>query len=179
MRRLLLIFTTIVSLTVFAQGDSMVVDSQQQSSNFKFGYLNYDSVLQVMPGYQLVQQQLAELKTQYESELKRAEDEFNRKYEEFLDGQKEFPRTIMLKRQTELKDLMERNMAFKQTTRQELAKAETDAMTQLRQQLNEALATIARKRGYALIINTDSNACPFIDPTKGEDINKLILDALK
>jgi outer membrane protein len=168
-----------VSLAAAAQSDAVVVDSLPQTRAFKFGYLSYDSVLQAMPGYQLAQQQLADLKAQYEAELKRAEDEFNRKYEEFLDGQKEFPRSIMLKRQTELKELMERNMAFKQTTRQELAKAETDAMTPLRQRLNEALTSIARKRGYALIFNTDSNACPFIDPMMGEDINKLILDALQ
>lgn len=179
MRHLLLILTTIVSLGAAAQSDSVVPDSLQQTRTFKFGYLSYDSVLQVIPGYQLARQQLAKLKVQYEAELKRAEDEFNRKYEEFLDGQKEFPRTIMLKRQTELKELMERNIAFKQTTRRELAKAETAAMSPLRQQLDKALAAIARERGYALIINTDSNACPFIDPMMGEDITDLILDALK
>ena len=132
-----------------------------------------------MPDYTLQQQKLADLKAEYEKELKRVEDEFNLKYEQFLDGQKDFPKTILYKRQTELKELMERNIAFKADSQRELAEAERAAMAPLRQSLNELLAEIAKKEGYKLIINTDADACPYIDPQIGEDINQLVHDALK
>jgi outer membrane protein len=52
-------------------------------------------------------------------------------------------------------------------------------MGNLKARLNEVLSTIAQQRGLALIVNTDSEACPFINPLMGEDINEIVKDALK
>jgi len=169
MKRLLLVIFACLALTVQAQ-DSI--------PSLKIGYLSYGTALKSMPGYTLQQQKLADMKAEYEKELKRVEDDFNRKYEEFLDGQKDFPKTILYKRQTELKELMERNLAFKANSRLELAKAEKEAMTPLRQKLNEVLAEIAKERGYAFILNTDADACPYIDPQMGENIQDAVSERL-
>jgi outer membrane protein len=118
MRRILLLITACLALTAQAQ-DSLTV--------CKFGYFSYGQMLQSMPQYAIVQKQLTTLREQYDAELKRVEDEFNRKYEEFLEGQRDFPKTILQKRQNELQELMTRNIAFKENSRQELAKAEKEA----------------------------------------------------
>ena len=112
---------------------ALTVQAQDSIPSLKIGFFSYDSALKTMPDYTLQQQKLAELRAQYDAELKRVEEEFNRKYEEFLDGQKEFPKTILYKRQTELKELMERNVNFKANSRRELAEAEQAAMLPLRQ----------------------------------------------
>lgn len=146
---------------------------------FRFGYLSYNTVLQSMPDYAMVQQKMSELRDQYEAEIARVEDEFNRKYEEFLDGQRDFPKTILQKRQTELQDLMTRNISFKENSKVELAKAEQEAMAPLRIRLIEALGKIARERGYAFIVDTDVKALPYINPNMGDDLNQLVQDELR
>jgi len=153
--------------------------SAQENATLKFGFLSYEAALQSMPDYTLVQKNLADLKAQYQTEAKRVEDEFNRKYEEFLEGQREFPKTILQKRQSELQELMQKNIAFKQQSLDELAKAEQEAMAPLRIKLIEALGKIGRERGYAFIVDTDQKALPFINPAMGEDINQTVQDALK
>jgi outer membrane protein len=153
--------------------------SAQENATMKFGFLSYEAALQSMPDYTLVQKNLADLKAQYQSESKRVEDEFNRKYEEFLEGQREFPKTILQKRQSELQELMDKNIAFKQQGLAELARAEQEAMAPLRIKLIEALGKIGRERGYAFIVDTDQKALPFINPAMGEDINQTVQDALK
>ena len=153
--------------------------SAQENATLKFGFLSYEAALQSMPDYTLVQNKLADLKAQYQTEAKRVEDEFNRKYEEFLEGQREFPKTILQKRQSELQELMQKNIAFKQQSLDELAKAEQEAMAPLRIKLIEALGKIGRERGYAFIVDTDQKAMPFINPAMGEDINQTVQDALK
>ena len=153
--------------------------SAQENATMKFGFLSYEAALQSMPDYTLVQKNLADLKAQYQSESKRVEDEFNRKYEEFLEGQREFPKTILQKRQSELQELMQKNIAFKQQGLAELARAEQEAMAPLRIKLIEALGKIGRERGYAFIVDTDQKAMPFINPAMGEDINQTVQDALK
>ena len=153
--------------------------SAQENATLKFGFLSYEAALQSMPDYTLVQKNLADLKAQYQTEAKRVEDEFNRKYEEFLEGQREFPKTILQKRQSELQELMQKNIEFKQQSLDELAKAEQEAMAPLRIKLIEALGKIGRERGYAFIVDTDQKALPFINPAMGEDINQTVQDALK
>ena len=153
--------------------------SAQENISMKFGFLSYEVALQSMVEYALVQKQMADLRTQYEAETKRVEDEFNAKYEDFLEGQREFPKTILQKRQTELQELMQKNIEFKQNSIQELAKAEQEAMAPLRIKLIETLGNIGRERGYAFIVDTDQKALPFINPAMGEDINQLVQNALK
>ena len=151
----------------------------QESKPFTFGYLSYEAALKSMPDYALVQQQMADLRAQYQAETKRVEDEFNRKYEDFLDGQRDFPKTILQKRQTELQELMTRNIEFRQKSLEELAQAEQQAMAPLRIRLIETLGNIGREKGYAFIVDTDQKALPFINPALGEDINQIVQDALK
>ena len=130
MKRVLLLLLTAVSLTAAAQSD------------FKFGYLSYQAAIEAMPEYATAQTSLTQLKTQYAAEQQRVETEFNAKYEEFLDGQKDFPPTILQKRQTELQELLDRNIAFKQQSQQLLAQAEEEALKPLRTRLNTALAKV-------------------------------------
>ena len=153
--------------------------SAQDNNTYFFGYLSYEQALKSMPDYAIMQKKMADLEAQYQSETKRAEDEFNRKYEEFLEGQREFPKTILQKRQTELQELMEKNIAFKEECRKQLALAAEETLAPLKTRLSEAIAKVAKEHGLALVINTDSDACPFIDPTMGEDINMLVQNALK
>ena len=170
-RIVLMIFASLVLTTAQAQQDTPL--------QLRFGYLSYDSVLVAMPGYALVKNTLANMRSQYEAEMKRVEQDFNLKYEEFLEGQRDFPETILRKRQTELKELLERNVSFKAQGRQELAEAEVKAMAPLRKRLEAALSKIGRERGYAFILNTDAGAVPFINPDMGDDINQLVKDAFK
>ena len=74
---------------------------------------------------------------------------------------------------------MERNITFKENSRQELAQIEKDTMAPLKARLIELLEKIGRERGYAFIIDTDTKALPFINPEQGDDINELVQDALK
>ena len=153
--------------------------SAQENNTFRFGYLSYEQALKSVPQYAIMKKQMADLEAQYQAETKRVEEEFNRKYEEFLEGQREFPKTILQKRQTELQELMEKNIAFKEESRQQLASAAEEMTAPIKARLAETIAKIAQERGLALVVNTDSDACPFIDPTIGEDINTLVQDALK
>ena len=171
MKRVLFLLLMFAALTAKAQTDSI--------QTFRFGYLSYEASLKSMAEYATVQQQMADLRAQYLAETKRVEDEFNRKYEEFLEGQRDFPRTILQKRQTELQELMEKNIQFKEKSREELAEAERQAMAPLRIRLIEQLGIIGRERGYAFIYDTDTKALNFINPAQGEDINQLVQDALK
>ena len=165
--------TVVIALCVF------LGLSAQENNTFRFGYLSYEQALKSASQYAIVEKSLTDLKAQYQAETKRVEDEFNRKYEEFLEGQREFPKTILQKRQVELQELMEKNIAFKEESRKQLASAEEEALAPLKSQLSEAIAKVAKEHGLAFVVNTDSNAYPFIDPEMGMDIYPLVTSLLQ
>ena len=114
----------------------------------------------------------------YDAELKRAEEEFNSKYEEFLEVQKDLVPAILRKRQAELQEMMQKNINFKNESQRLLQQAETDAFAPVKVKLNEALTKVGQAQGYAFILNTDGNACPYVNPEMGENATEFVKEAL-
>ena len=168
-----------ILLSIFAIMALTTATAQDVVSGFRFGYLSYEAALKAMPDYTQVQQKMDKMRQQFQAETLRVEDEFNLKYEEFLDGQRDFPKTILQKRQTELQELMERNIRFKEESKKELEQTEKLLLAPLKIRLIEQLGAIARERGYAFIVDTDQKALPYINPSMGEDITQIVQDALK
>lgn len=148
------------------------------AQTLRFGHVSCDSLLHAMPEYAIAERNLADLRAQYQAEMQRVENEFNAKYEEFLDQQRDLQPTILRKRQAELQEMMQRNTAFRHDAERLLEQARQDAYTPLRKRLNNILRQIGQQRGYAFILNTDHDACPYIDPALGDDITVLALSAL-
>lgn len=170
----MLLVMVLMGLTGYAQTEG----SQAGPTVLKYGFLSMDSVLVAMPEYAEMKNQMAMLRSQYEAEQKRVEDDFNKTYEDFLDGQATFPKTILQKRQSELQEMLDKNIAFKRESQQLLANAEAEMMATLKTSIAAVLTAIGQKRGYAFILNTDKEAVPFINPAQGEDITEAVKQLL-
>ena len=166
-KTVLFLLLTVVSLAVSAQ-------DTKDSVALKFGYLSYDSVMVAMPEYAEFKTNMAQLREQYEAEQKRVENDFNKKYEEFLDGQATFPKTILQKRQSELQEMLDRNIDFKKQSLKMLNDVEANLMNNIKTTINTAVSIVAQERGFAFVLNTDKEAVPFINPAQGEDITEAV-----
>lgn len=158
MKKLILCFLLMMPLTLMAQ---------------KFGYMNYTSVLKSMPEYNQANHQLAQLKAKYDAEAERTDAEFNRKCSESLDGQRDFPQNILLKRQKELQDLCDKGVAFKAECNALLKSAETELMTPVTSKLNLALGQVGDEMALEYIINTEGKEFLYIGPN-GIDITAAV-----
>lgn len=170
MKRFLFLLLTVISLSASAQDMAPVL---------KFGYLSYDEVLQSMPEYATIEAGMEELREQYAAEQKRVEDEFNKKYEEFLEGQHSFPSTILQKRQNELQELLDKNIAFKKEGQRLLADAREKALAPLKQRLADAMERVGSARDLAFILNTDQNVAPWLNTEMGIDVTEAVKIALR
>lgn len=158
MKKLILILMLFLPLTAMAQ---------------KFGYMNYDMVLKAMPEYIKAQSQLDILKAKYKAEAERTDQEFNRKYSEFLDGQRDFPKNIMLKRQKELQDLLQNGVKFREECDKLVKQAEEELMTPITSKLNVALGQVGDEMALEYIINTEGRDFLYIGPN-GIDITSAV-----
>lgn len=148
------------------------------SAQIQFGYMSYKQILQEMPEYAQATKDLAVLKAKYEAETQKGEEEFQRKFVDFLQGQKDFPQAIMQKRQAELQALMDNGVAFRMKSQELIASAEKDLMQEAYKRLNRALLEVGVEYGYGYILNTDDNNCPYINPVIGFDVTELVRQKL-
>ena len=165
MKRLLLFLIAIIPIVASAQ--------------IQFGYLSSQPVIKDMPEYPQAMQELQTLKAKYDEEAARGETEFQRKFVDFLQGQKDFPQTIMQKRQAELQTLMDNGVAFRVQVQGLIAQAEKDLVAEVQKKLNRVLLEVGVEYGYGFILNTDDNACPYINPVVGVDVTELVRQKLK
>lgn len=140
----------------------------------KFGYLNYRAVFEAMPEYAEAQKSLAEIKAKYDAETAHNEENFKRMYLEFLQGQKDFPQTIMLKRQKELQAAMESGIQFRNQVNEMLTKAQEELEKPILTKLDSAIALVGMEKGFDVIINTSEKGFPFINKITGEDVTELV-----
>ena len=153
-----------------------VVSAQEEAVRIpQFGYLSYKTIFEQMPEYAQAKASFEQLKARYDAEAKRSEDEFQRKFSEFLQDQKDFPASILQKRQLELQDLMDKSVAFRQETQRLLQQAEAELQAPVAAKLTEAIQAVAGERGLYFVLNTDDNAVPFIHPQAGIDITEPVL----
>lgn len=152
-------------------------NAQQTEVKKTFGYLSYNKVIMSMPEYKQAQSSLEQLKVYYDQEMERAEEEFSKKFSEYIDGYKSFPENIMLKRQKELQQLMEQSLDFKKEAESLLNKSEQELMEPIHSRLKDAINSIGKERKYNYILNTDGNNYPFINTEngQGEDITDAVI----
>ena len=157
----------------------LTTSAQNSATTMKFGYLSYDSIRQSMKEYAEMKQQVAAMRSAYEAEMKRVEDDFNKKYEEFLDGQQSFPKTILQKRQGELQEMLDKNIAFKNESLRILNETESQLMESINLMVKICVQQVGQRHGYAFILNTDADALPWLNPEMGEDVTEEVNALLK
>lgn len=142
----------------------------------KIGFFSYEEALKAMPDYTVAMASIDKLRQQYAQELKTAENEFNEKYELFLDQQATLAAPIRQKRQADLQNLFDRNTEFRKEAERLLKQAEKDAFAPLKAKLDQAVKAVGRENGMFVILNTDSEACPYIDEAFSQNVTDLIIN---
>lgn len=142
------------------------------------GQVSSNAILPHMPQYKAVQQNMKALKEQYEAEAKKSENDFQRKFEEFMQGQKEFPQTILEKRQNELQTMLETNATFRIKVQALLAEAEKAMMADVRSELNDAISVVAKEKGVSIVFDINGGSVPFIVNGLAMDLTDAVIQQL-
>ena len=177
------------AVSCFAQSvaDTLVVDTIPVVTSAeapvapaaKYGYLSYSQVFENMPEYKLAQQQLKELRNKYEMEAQYNEASFKRQFAEYLQGQKDFPQSIMLKRQRDLQEALEKSLAFREEAERLLKQAEKEALAPIKSRLDNAIRMVGGAYNLDYIYNLDTNAMPYVNPALIMDVTTLVEQQLQ
>ena len=128
----------------------------------KFGHMNSQDVISVMPEFTKAQADLDALSKQYQKEMETGQAEFQKKYQEYLAQADSLPRNIAERRQKDLQEMAQRQEAFQQEAYQAMQKAQQDAMTPIYKKLDEAIQAVGKAEGVVYIFDLARTPIPFV-----------------
>ena len=146
------------------------------AQNLKFGHINAQEIITVMPEFTKAQNDIQTLEKQLTAELQRTQEEFNKKYQEFLQAiaKDSLPPNIAERRQKELQDMMQRQEQFQQDAQQQMAKAQNDAMAPIYQKLDNAIKAVGAAEGVIYIFDLARTSIPYVNESQSINLTSKV-----
>ena len=146
------------------------------AQNLKFGHINAQEIITVMPEFTKAQNDIQTLEKQLTAELQRTQEEFNQKYQEFQQAiaKDSLPPNIAERRQKELQDMMQRQEQFQQDAQQQMAKAQNDAMAPIYQKLDNAIKAVGAAEGVIYIFDLARTSIPYVNESQSINLTSKV-----
>ncbi|NPD91027.1 OmpH family outer membrane protein [Xylanibacter muris] len=154
MKKLLLMLMAFAPLATFAQ---------------KFGHVNAQEIIQVMPDYTKAKTEIDALQAQYEADLKSMQDELQKKGDAFEKEQATLPDNIKQRRQQELQEMYQKIQQSYQDNQQALQKASAEKMQAITTKVIDAIKEVGQAGGYVYIMDV-AGGVPYISTTLSTDV---------
>ena len=134
----------------------------------KFGHVNTQEIIQVMPEYNKAKTEIDALQAQYEADLKSMQDELQKKGEAFDKEQATLPDNIKQRRQQELQDMYTKIQQSFQDNQQALQKASGEKMQAIQTKVLDAIKSVGSAGNFTYIVEMGS--LPYISTTLSTDV---------
>ena len=146
------------------------------AQNLKFGHINAQEIITVMPEFTKAQNDIQTLEKQLTAELQRTQEEFNKKYQEFQQAMAKdsLPANIAERRQKELQDKMQRQEQFQQDAQQQMQKAQTDAMAPIYKKLDDAIKAVGAAEGVIYIFDLARTSIPYVNEAQSINLTNKV-----
>ena len=135
----------------------------------KFGHVNTQEIIQLMPEFTTARNEIEALTKQYEADLKLMQDELQKKGEAFEKEQATLPDNIKQRRQQELQDMYQKIQQSYQDNQQALQQAQQEKMQAITSKMLDAIKAVGTEGGYVYIMEMGSGI-PFINTTLSTDV---------
>ncbi|MDR0756627.1 MAG: OmpH family outer membrane protein [Tannerella sp.] len=140
MKKIVVLSLMLLPLTLFAQ-------------EVKIAIVNTNEIISQMPEVADMQKQLADLNAQYEKELKVMEDEYTKKYSEYIAQQDSLTENIKLRRQQDIQELQTRFQNYIPIAQQDMEKKQSELFAPIQEKLEKAIKAVGDEKGYTYILN--------------------------
>lgn len=117
----------------------------------KFGIVNADEIVNILPEFKAMQDQIAEASKRYEDEFKKLTEEFDKKYTEFQALPQDTPDSIKERRLAELQELDGKMQQFRNTAQQDLQRQQQTLLAPIEQKIVDAINAVGSEGGYTFI----------------------------
>ncbi|MDR1259111.1 MAG: OmpH family outer membrane protein [Tannerellaceae bacterium] len=165
MKRLIVLLFMILPLSLYAQ-------------DLKIAHVNIQEIFMAMPEMSSIEKKIADLNEEYTKELKIMEDEYTKKYSDFVAQQDSLTENIKLRRMQEIEEIRTRMENFVSVAREDTQKKQQEFYQPVRDKIMSAIKSVGDEKGYTYVIsmepslflytgNSSIDATPFVKTKLG------------
>ncbi|MCF8218248.1 MAG: OmpH family outer membrane protein [Bacteroidales bacterium] len=159
-----------ILLIVVMMASASAMTSAQSS---KIGHINTSKLLQIMPGRDTAQTALENYARSLQNDLKTYQQEFEKKYQKYMQEEANMPKLMKETRQEELMQMEERIRKYQENAQQDLKEKEQELLQPILKKAQDAIDKVAKENGFTYILDTSQGSVVFVGE-KGKDIMPLV-----
>jgi outer membrane protein len=137
----------------------------------KIAYFNPSEVIVIMPEYKQMQDSLQKTKTAMQTEMETMQEEYYKKYQDFMKESEGLIESIKIRRLQDIRDLEERAGLYREQIQQELLQIQNSLLGPVQQKVRDALQVVGKTNGFTYIL--DASVLLYID-TNAIDATPLV-----
>ncbi len=162
-----------LTLIVFA---TMICGSTLDAQN-SVAYVNTLDIINSLPDKTSATERLTTLSENYKQELQIMQNEYNKKYSDFITYQTSLAESIKLRRMQELTDLENRIQNFTNLAQKDIEENEQQLLDPIKIKVNDAIKAVGIEQNFTVIYDLDSPGIMFVSPNS-VDANQLVKSKL-
>lgn len=135
---------------------------EASSNRYSVAFINSTKLLDAMPDKSTASEQLSKLNENYKAELKLMENEYNKKYSDFITYQGSLAENIKLRRMQELTELEQKMNDFMKLAQKDIEEQEQKMLAPLKMKLNDAIRAVGIEHGFTVIYDISDSGIAFV-----------------
>jgi outer membrane protein len=144
----------------------------------KIAYFNPAEIYAIMPEVKQMQDSLQKVQTEVQAELQIMKDEYNKKYQAFMNESEGLIESIKIRRMNEISDLEQRAQLFQEDASQRLMQTQQSLAEPIQKKVHDALQAVGAANNFLYILDASLNIAPYISPN-AIDATPLVQKQLK
>lgn len=146
--------------------------SATAQKNIKFGHINSNDLMQIMPGRDSAQTVLQGEVTELEETLKSMQAEAEKRYNDYVANQAGWTELIRQTKQREIQDMAARIQEFQENAQKQLQDREAELLKPIIDRAKKAIEDVAKEGGYSYIL--DASTAAILYSQDSDDIMPLV-----
>ncbi len=168
--------TKLISLGVLFLTLSATLSAQH--SQVTVAYVNTTDLLNDFPAKEAATQKLIALSENYKKELELMQNEYNKKYSDYITYQSSLAENIKLRRMQELTELENKMQQFMQLAQKDIEQQEKSMLEPLKKQISDAIRQVGVEQNFTVIYDLANPGIAFVNPA-AVDANPLVRAKLR
>ena len=163
--------TTLISLGVLFL--MLSANLSAQNAQVIVAYVNTTDLLSAFPAKEEATQKLVALSENYKKELELMQNEYNKKYSDYITYQGSLAENIKLRRMQELTELENKMQQFMQLAQEDIEQQEKALLEPLKKQISDAIRQVGVEHNFTVIYDLANPGIAFVNPV-AVDANPLV-----
>lgn len=145
-----------------------------QGNDFKFGHVNVQEIMSMMPERDSARQELQEYNQMLQQELQTMQQEYQRKLQNYQENVDSYSESLRNSKEKELQDIQRRIQEFQTTAQQDFQKKQSEIMQPIMRKIENAIKKVGQEQGFIYIFDTSAGAVVYKDDKHSKNVAPLV-----